>query len=84
MRDILIFNKITDLKMAPLIQISTKNDCCYDKNVIVSIADFLVEYFNLNGNHWFSVKINIRDQHEDEDFIDLMGMQIHFLKGSVV
>jgi hypothetical protein len=28
--------------------------------------------------------LNIRDQHEDEDFIGLMGMQIHYLKGSVV
>jgi hypothetical protein len=36
--------------MAPLIHISTKNDCCYDKNFIVSIADFLVEYFDFNSN----------------------------------
>jgi hypothetical protein len=41
--------------MAPLIHISTKNDCCYDKNVIVSIADFLVEYFDFNSNGLFSV-----------------------------
>jgi hypothetical protein len=50
LHDILIFNKITDLKMMALIHISTKNDCCYDKNVIVSITDFLVEYFDFNGN----------------------------------
>ena len=31
--------------MVPLIHILTKNDCCYDKNVIVSIADFLVKIF---------------------------------------
>jgi hypothetical protein len=36
--------------MVPLIHISTKNDCCYVKNVIVSIADYLVENFNFNGN----------------------------------
>jgi hypothetical protein len=36
--------------MAPRIHI-TINDCCYDKNVIVSIADFLTEYFDFNGNH---------------------------------
>jgi hypothetical protein len=50
LHDILIFNEITDLKMALLIQKSTKNDCGYDKNVIVSIADFLVENFDFNGN----------------------------------
>jgi hypothetical protein len=38
--EILIFNKITDLKTVPLIHISIKNDCCYDKNVIVPIAEF--------------------------------------------
>jgi hypothetical protein len=38
-------NQIADLKMEPLIHNSTKNDCCYDKNVIVSIADFLVKIF---------------------------------------
>jgi hypothetical protein len=32
--------------MTLLIHISTKKDCCYDKNVIVSIADFLVEYLH--------------------------------------
>jgi hypothetical protein len=42
--------------MMPLIHISTKNDFCYDKNVIVLIADFLVEYFDFNANHWFSVR----------------------------
>jgi hypothetical protein len=31
--------------MVPLIHISTKNDCCYDNNVIVSIAHFLVKIF---------------------------------------
>jgi hypothetical protein len=36
--------------MVPLIHISTKNDSCYDKNVIVSIADFLVENFDFDGN----------------------------------
>jgi hypothetical protein len=36
--------------MVPLIHISTKNDVCYDKNVHLSIADFLVEYFDFNGN----------------------------------
>jgi hypothetical protein len=46
-----IFNEITDLKMVLLIHISTKNDCCYDKNVIVSIADFLVEIFDFKDNH---------------------------------
>jgi hypothetical protein len=50
--------------MVPLIHISTKNDCCYDKNVILSITDFLVKFFILtvslifcsnfydDGNHW--------------------------------
>jgi hypothetical protein len=37
--------------MVPLIHITPKNDCCCDENVIVSIADFLVEYFDFNGNH---------------------------------
>jgi hypothetical protein len=37
--------------MVPLIHISTKNDSCYDKNVIVSITDFLVENFDFDGNH---------------------------------
>jgi hypothetical protein len=36
--------------MVPLIHISTKNDSCYDKNVIEPIADFLVEYFDFNSN----------------------------------
>jgi hypothetical protein len=33
--------------MAPLLHISTRNDCYYDKNVIVPISDFLVEYLIL-------------------------------------
>jgi hypothetical protein len=48
----LIFKQIADLKMAPLIHIWTNNDCVYDKNAIVSIADFLVQIFAsyCNGN----------------------------------
>jgi hypothetical protein len=35
--------------MAPLIHILSNNNSCYDKNVIVSIADFLFKIFILLG-----------------------------------
>jgi hypothetical protein len=43
--------------MAPLIHIWTKNDCVYDKNVIVSIADFLVQIFIVTviADFWFQI-----------------------------
>jgi hypothetical protein len=43
--DILIFKQIANLKMVPLIHFFTQNDCVHDKNVIISITDFLFQIF---------------------------------------
>jgi hypothetical protein len=42
--------------MVPLIHILTQNDCVYNKNVIVSITDFLFQIFIVMviTDHWTS------------------------------
>jgi hypothetical protein len=42
---ILIFKRIAELKMVPLIHIWNENDCVHDKNVIVSLSDFMFQIF---------------------------------------